>query len=308
MKGNNSRDCNLLNWKLGIFPQYIIYHFNDLKVRNDIINKELKNYKKTEKILYFGTINIRKNNKDEMILVSDYDINSWKKVMSKDNLKKIENQNFNEFIELNKKIFQEKKTIFTVCYHYNTVNVHYVSFVYDPKEKELISFDPGVDVYPEGQKEIVPALTKAFRKAKLLKKTEELGKTCNKHRYLFRNEPIGIQYNSKTKDAFCQSWTLYFLLQQIRQKNIVRKVCRIHPANREIFLFKEFIIPILEKNKKYIEDICKKILYNEFEIYDKDSILNDLILYSKTCKSKICNKKLDKKKRKNITCEINSLK
>ena len=78
MKGNDEIECKIINVKLGIFPQYIIYHFNELPVRNQIINDALKKYKKTDMITNFGTINIRKEN-GEMILTEDYDVDSWKK-------------------------------------------------------------------------------------------------------------------------------------------------------------------------------------------------------------------------------------
>lgn len=306
MKSNDEIECRIINVKLGIFPQYIIYHFNELPVRNQIINDALKKYEKTNKFTNFGTINIRKEN-GEMILTEDYDVDSWKKI----DVQYKPKQNFNDFIEKNKKVFEKKtKTIFTVCYHYNQANVHFVSFIYDKNRRELISFDPGVDVYPEGQDEIVPALIKAFKKAKLMKETVELGKTCYKHRYIFKNEPVGIQYNNQTKDAFCQTWTLFFLVHQIQQHKIVRKICKIHPANREIFLFQDFIIPILKEKSKYVQQICRNIFYSTFEIFDEKVVLNDLISYSKLCKTKICNKKKlgNHKKQENRTCEQNLIK
>ena len=61
------------------------------------------------------------------------------------------------------------------------------------------------------------------------------------------------------KTPFVQSWTLFFLIDQIRNFNeSVEGMCSVAPENRELYLYREFIIPILESNESYL----KKIINN----------------------------------------------
>lgn len=311
MRNNNSKKCMEVNNFLGIFPQHIIYYFNKLDVRNYVINSHITKYKKQDKFSNFGTINIKNKSNGEIVLCPEYDIKTWKKF---NKLKKSDyhDKNINDFFHRMKNIFLLKpKTIFTVCLHYNKVSVHFVSFIYNRHTKELVSFDPGVQVYEEGQEVIVPTIKQAMENSKLLKTNTELGNKCYQHRYFFQNEPIGIQYNSKTKDAFCQNWTLYFLVEQIKSHNIIRKVCRIHPANREIHLFRDFIIPILRDKKKFIHDISFSVFIDSGKIYDANNMLKMLQLYISSCKTHICSKKKVSNSKKNQSstnvCLVNSL-
>ena len=289
MKGNKTTKCKLINQELNIIPQHIIYYFNNLDVRNHVIESHITKYKKHDKFCNFGTINMKNINDGQIVLSNDCDIKTWKKFNSKKKKSYYHNKDINEFFSEMRHVFVLKpKTIFTVCLHYNQQSVHFVSFIYDRKTKDLISFDPGVHVYPEGQKIIVPTIKNALQNTNLLKTNTELGSTCYQHRYIFPNEPIGIQYNFYTKDAFCQNWSLYFLVEQIKCHNIVRKVCRMHPANREIHLFKDFIIPILYQNKKFVRDIAMSVFIESNILYSVEDILNKLDLYIKYCKSTIC--------------------
>ena len=288
---SSSESCRTINYNLGRIPQYIIYHFNKQPVRNHIIHQALKKHEKNHKFNYIGTINMKNSTNDNGIVLQPYYENKiWKQTF---NIQNFENQLLNDFILENRQIFRAKPyTIFTVCYHYNVASVHFVAFIYNKKECTLTSFDPGVDVYPEGQTVIVPKIKEAFQHASLLKNNidpVELGKFCYKHRYFFPNEPIGIQYNSQSKDAFCQTWTLYFLVKTIQDKKIVRKVCRLHPSEREIFLFRDFIIPTLTTNKSYCTSICNDCFLSEYEYHDPIYMYNQLIQYTVDCQPLICN-------------------
>lgn len=313
MRKNKKIECQEINQILGILPQHIIYYFNDLDVRNYVINSHITKLKKQDKFCNFGTINMKNKENGDIILCDDYDIKTWRKFKKSKKIQNYYDKNINDFFHEMRDVFLLKpKTVFTVCLHYNQVSVHYVSFIYDRRTKELISFDPGVHVYPEGQDVIVPTIKNVFENIKLLKKNTELGNTCYQHRYFFENEPIGIQYNSETKDAFCQNWTLYFLVEQIKSHNIIRRVCRIHPANREIHLFRDFIIPMLLERRKFVHGICDSVFRESNKIYLPNEVVQLLNIYTKSCKSYICNQKNKNFPRNNknsfTTCLSNNLK
>lgn len=284
--------CDKVQLQLGRIPQYIIYFFNRLEVRNRIIDEAIIKYDKEKRFTNFGTINIRINSKGNAILVDDYDLSIWNRFTKEDlREEEFDNMLLDNFIGDFKQVFQLKpKTVFTVCIHYNQYNVHYLSFVYDKKIKDLISFDPGVEIYPEGQIFLLPAILKAFRKHKLLSSTSELGSTCNQYRFIFKDEPIGIQWNGKNMDAFCQTHTLFFLREMIKKNNIVRKVCRLLPENREVYLFEEFIIPILKENPYYIFDIIDSYKSGEgiTENLKLEKVFELIEDYAKKCKKKTC--------------------
>jgi len=334
--------CLETNSKLGPIPQHIIYHFNDQDVRNKIITESIRENRKENEYTYLGTFNIedktrgsstKQNQPVDVVVTSPFEFSLWfdDKLQSKDTSEKqkqkiqklkSDSERFkkqqtdayhgellNTFIEDYKFLFKKRpKTIFTVCYHYKEANVHFVSFLYLKENQELYSFDPGVDVYEEGQDILVPKIVESFQKSGLLPPSGtnhlELGNMCPKFRYIFRDEPIGIQYNGKTKDAFCQTWTLYYLVQTIQDQTIVKKLCQKHPANREVYLFKEFIIPILEKNPDYVLNIYSSTLESERRLnINLDQIIPTLKQYTTDCKTNICSKG-----RQGTYCTLNKIK
>ena len=153
-------------------------------------------------------------------------------------------------------------------------------------------FDSGIDVYPVGESHMLPVLKKAFKEAGLIKTTAELGKACYQHRYI-SNEPAGIQFAGKDKirDSFCQTWSLWFLCNFLNKKKLIRKVCRQHPTNREIWLFEDFIIPLLEKHPTWANEIIrdhKEDIFASNSISSSTEFLKALRDYSKGCKTKTC--------------------
>lgn len=154
----------------------------------------------------------------------------------------------------NKLVRGKRYKTFTVCIIYEINKVHYVAFVYDKKEKELISFDPGIELYFHGIKTIIPSIRNIFKKLDLIKKKGKIIGSCND--FLLAGKQAGIQYNGKKytnlpADAFCQTWTLFFIckLISIRKISFVNDWCKIPPKYRENYLLASFIIPILEQNK-----------------------------------------------------------
>jgi flagellar motor protein MotB len=248
----------------------------------------------------------KKNNELIFVKYSDYSI--WKKLLPQHKKSYYFSKKITNFLKENRQLFSKKKILFTVCLHYNLRNVHYVSFVYDYSKKFLVSFDAGVMLYPEGQDIIVKGIIDSFQKANLLMKTTELGSSCYKYRYHFKNEKIGIQYNIEDKDAWCQSWSLYFLIEKIKNNDIIEKVCKTYPYNREIYLMENFIIPILKQNEKYIYEIVLDLCISKEVTVDPEKVIEYLQNYTKYCQRKICSKQEALQQGFNGDCNVNLIK
>lgn len=295
----NQQLCKQSNEKLGRLIQYIIYFFNNNKIRSDIINSAIKEYEKENIVSYMGNISFSGENIKYMKLCSPYDYINLKKYFETSESSYFKDKNVCDLINENKVNISEKPvTVFTCCYHYGTANVHFIAIIYISKSKELLVFDSGVGVYPEGETHMLPLIKEAFTQAKLLKNTAELGKACYQHRYIAADEPPGIQYagDEKLRDAFCQTWSIWFLVNFLKKKKVIRKVCKLHPSNREIFLIKDFIAPILKSHPTWIKKIIKdhsddlsSILFPDTVSNPKDflKVLQD---YSEGCRTKICQK------------------
>lgn len=222
--------------------QSFIHLMNDFSVRSEIIDYHLVNTKKKRQYQWIGTWVVEKDNRHLRFIEQD----------------PIFSTKTNKYIEdlLEKKKHTLMKipfTMFTVCIRYEGNLVHYVAFVYDSQNKSLVSFDPGVELYHHGQKTIVPMVHKAFQQKGLLKKYLILG-SC--HQFSFKKKKLGIQFNGKTKtslpaDAFCQSWTIFFLVKLLytsdleQAKTMLSRWCSIHPKDREHFITSFFILPTL---------------------------------------------------------------
>lgn len=306
----NQQLCKQSNEKLGRLIQYIIYFFNNNKIRSDIINSAIKEYHlminnnikknlKKKEIFYMGTISFSGENIKDMKLCSPYDDINLNNYFRTSRSTYFKDKNVCDLINENKVNISEKPvTVFTCCYHYGTANVHFIAIIYIAKSKELLVFDSGVGVYPEGETHMLPLIKEAFTQAKLLKNTAELGKACYQHRYIAKDEPPGIQFagDDKLRDAFCQTWSIWFLVNFLKKKKVIRKVCKLHPSNREIFLIKDFIVPILESHPTWIKKILKdhsedlsSILFPETVTNPKE-FLKALQDYSEGCRTKICQK------------------
>lgn len=281
-----SKECSIINEDLGILGQYIIYFFNRLPIRSHIIREEIEKKQKDDTFCYFGTWYVE-GRRNRLRFREPFDSELHSKL---DSLSKT--HSLNQFLKKFKKKFKMKrKIIFTVCYCYEEGKVHFVSFIYDSNTRKLIHFDPGIHLYEEGQNVLVPSIVNGFIGANLIPKHKsdvELGTQCARYVYNLKKENIAIQYNGEDKDAYCQTWTLAFLLKEIRKssKNI-EQFCTIIPENRSIYLYKEFINPFLRKNKKYMEDIVKDMKedYSDFiEFKTPKEYLELLDLKTKKCK------------------------
>ena len=210
--------------------QNLIYMFNDNHIRDKII----KNYiiqTKQKQFIWKGTILL--NNKKKF---NEYQ--SWK-------------------------LSNNKIYLFTVGYIYNGNMIHYVAFMLNVKNKHITCFDPGYNLYLYGKHKIIPLVINELHKQNIISDTIILRAGCIKKHF---NMNYGLQFNGKSPyknilpaDAFCQTWTLYFIMSCILQhgdSSFFDSWCKIKPSLREFFLIQSFILPQLELLKTYpIENI-----------------------------------------------------
>lgn len=161
--------------------------------------------------------------------------------------------------------------ISTCCVTYEGNRVHFLTLIYDRRKKALLFFDPGIHMYEKGQDVAVPIVNSAFRKngwVHNIKNTERVG-LCTKDYY---GKKWGIQYNGKDPsktvlpaDSFCQSWTLYYIIEFLRHKcsdTFFPKWCTIPPDKRETFLLMNFFLPHIQNHP---------FLYKEWERFYPDA-------------------------------------
>ncbi len=273
--------CQKSAHDLGMLPQYIIYFFNQLPIRKKVIHDAISKYHKKQKFVYFGTWYLH-GKKDELKFRKPYD----KVLQNIFSTSLTPQKNFLTFMKQNKEKFKiKKKILFTVAYCYSKCSIHFISFIFDPENKKLIHFDPGVRLYKEGQDILVPSVIEVFRKTNLIKSHIELGKTCPKYVYNLKKEQIGIQFNGKSRDAYCQSWTLCFLIHEIKHYDeSVETFCRLKPVNRKLYLYKDFIIPFFEKNLKYMQIVLKMLKDDGYSVKKPLTYLKLLKNQVKSCK------------------------
>ena len=196
--------------------------------------------------------------------------------------------------EVYKKIKKNHFIIFTCCILYEGSRVHFLSFVYKATVPVLVSFDPGIHLYHKGQDVLVPLIEKSFTEAGLLSATKKPGVEriglCSKEYF---NKKFGIQYDGSNPlhtnlpaDSFCQSWTLFFLIEFLRHKcsdRFVSSWCKINPDYRETFILMYYFLPWLQQDK---------FIYNEWlQFYPEGEDLTVLFQYMINTFAKCENKK-----------------
>lgn len=245
--------------------QNLIYFFNQPEVRDYILSLHINILPAGKKVIWDGTYFF-----NEKANIDPYHHPGTS------------NMSLREFLR-KKKVYSDGKTLFilsTCCITYEGNRVHFLSLIYDKKKKLLIFFDPGIHLYEKGQDVAVPIVRDAFFKNGWLKNStnniERVGLCSN----VFHGKKWGIQYDGsdpkKTKlpaDSFCQSWTLYYLVEFLRNKcsdKFFCHWCSIPPKKRETFMLMNFFLPLIQ---------TQNFLFKEWQNFYPHGELADLNNY-----------------------------
>jgi len=185
------------------------------------------------------------------------------------------------FQKTNKKQQQKNYYIlFTCCILYEDNRVHYLSFIYRPSTRSLVSFDPGIHLYTKGQDVLVPHIRESFLRAGLIPKTKNHLERIGLCKEKYFNRRWGIQYDgsdpavtSLPADSFCQSWTLFFLIEFMRQgctDRFFRSWCKVPPKSRETFILSHYFLPWLQQDP---------FIYKEFKQFFPQGDVHHLLDY-----------------------------
>lgn len=257
--------------------QELIYFFNEYEVRERVLTRFIKNAHLEKKCEYLGTLDVTEfhhERHDLLIVDNKHHPSSLRFSILQRILPKSEHPqtfstpesflkspfNITHLLETNKKfrkLFTQRPTViklFSVCLQYKVNSVHFCAFIYDPIKKIIVCFDPGASLYLGGERHIIPGIVKAFRQSSLIGMHEKnsvltLG-LCGKSYF---KKFWGVQFNGQhpkevilPADAFCQTWTLFFLCEFILNQlsfdfQYFRHWCHLKPRDRELFLFHDFI-------------------------------------------------------------------
>jgi len=238
----NNRPVNTL--------QELIYFFNEVPVRNFLIEKFLEEgVRRKTNCQYMGTYFVREKDDDSHVLVLDTDHHQQQSPKDPTCFSDVIRQK-RSFL-LNKK---GKKTLFTMAILYKVAAIHFVSFLYDPVQQRIVSFDPGNNLYHNGSRVLIPNCVDAFVGHHMIPHQDHVVHTGMCKDY-FHGRRYGPQYNGEDPrqtelpaDKFCQSWSLRFVLFCILndgKHDFVHEWCKIRPRERENSMMTEFFIPIL---------------------------------------------------------------
>jgi len=226
--------------------QNVIYFFNQPEIRDYVIHHYLKFIPNEKKVDWEGTYYF-----DEKGMIDSH----YHKGMDNVHLK--------DFIgskTILKKPAQKKYeyVIFTACILYEGNRVHFLSFIYDKVRQVLVCFDPGIHLYHKGQDTLIPLLRESFVHNGLIPRNKESIERIGLCSTKYYDKNFGIQYDgsdpSKTDlpaDSFCQSWTLFFLIEFMRHEcsdRFVKTWCKIPPTYREGFIITYYFLPWLQQD------------------------------------------------------------
>jgi len=235
--------------------QNLIYFFYEPNIRTKVMN-----------IIQKQTCTIYKNCQLEnwgTFYVNDKDTKSYLKFKNKMN--KLFDQWYNKVFTLQQDF--PPNIMFNVCLRYQISRVHFLSFVIEFRKTSpiIISFDSGSELYPEGEKTILPMVHKictCFFKTKDQEVWKKHFGVCTNQ--LFRKKQYGIQFQgeredgSSIADAFCQCWSLFFLWEWIRRSHekdkhcrerFIHQWCELEPCHRGSFLLIHFVLPLLSNHR-----------------------------------------------------------
>lgn len=222
--------------------QNLIYFFNQQSIRDYIITFHANIIPDGKKIKWDGTYFF-----DESGNMDIYHHADMKKQMV-----------LADFLR-NRPSYHDKDCRFVLsscCITYEGLKVHFLSIIYDTKKKFLVFFDPGIHLYEKGQDLAVPIVKDAFVKNGWISNVnmERVG-LCSAN---YHGKKWGIQYDGNdpkiTKlpaDSFCQSWTIYYLVEFLRNKctdTFFSNWCSVPPEKREAFIMMNFFLPHIQNN------------------------------------------------------------
>ena len=228
--------------------QELIYFFNNTDVRNYLIRHFMSKMEPESGCQYMGTFFVREKDDDSRELLMDKEHHGETLFAT-----------LAELLGAKKKYLSQKrkKTLFTLAILYKVASIHFVSFMYDPVQRRLVTFDPGNNLYHNGSRVLIPNCIDTFVEHNLLPHQDAVTRTGPCKQYYF-GRTFGPQYNGEDPDetdlpadAFCQSWSLRFKLNCILNKgdpSFVKKWCDIKPQNREASMVRDFFIPILTEH------------------------------------------------------------
>jgi len=244
--------------------QYIIYFFNQPKIRDYVISLHTKILPSGKNVKWDGTYFF-----NEKGIIDPYhhaDTN---------------NMSLTEFLK-QRESYNNDNTRFvlsTCCVTYEGNKVHFLSLIYDKKKRVLVFFDPGIHLYEKGQDVAVPIVNNAFFQNGWIrnnKNIERIGLCSNN----YHGQKWGIQYDGSdpkiTKlpaDSFCQSWTLYYLVEFLRNNcsdKFFSSWCDIPPEKRETFMMMNFFMPHIQNHN---------FLFKEWQEFYPDGDLTELNQY-----------------------------
>lgn len=238
--------------------QELIYFFNEPVIRNYLVNMYLHQLYPETVCQYAGTFFLKELSDDSL----DLEMDNGHHPQQTDS-------NFKSGLLKNKDLFltKGKKTLFTLAILYHGNAIHFVSFLYDYPDGKLICFDPGYNLYQNGTRVLIPNCRNIFLQLGWIRTEDDcviIGR-CHK---IYHGRRYGIQYNGTDPDkvrlpadAFCQSWTLFFVLTCIMYNgdwNFVWAWCKIKPSQREQFILERFFFPMVLMNPPVLKKFRTK--------------------------------------------------
>lgn len=227
--------------------QNIIYFFNQPKIRNHILLHHISMLPAGKKVKWDGTYFFNEKG----------DIDPYHHPDSRQ-------MSLTQFLK-RRQAYNDDDTgyiISTFCITYEGNRVHFLSMIYDKKKRNLVFFDPGIHLYEKGQDVALPIVMNSFVQNGWIKKdnVERVGLCSRK----YHGKQWGIQYDGSdpkmTKlpaDSFCQSWTLYYLVEFLRNHcsdKFFSNWCSIPPEKRETFMLMNFFLPHLQTDANIFKE------------------------------------------------------
>lgn len=224
--------------------QHLIYFFTDAKVRRRVLDKAFATHQ--PRLVQWGTFYAKEDKMEHTLLQKLRDkMKAW----------------------LADVACQE--AAFTICISYGVRSVHFVAVVLQKADKSgsirVVSFDSGSNLYPHGERVVLPALRRVLRTlTRHVSHVKTHVGVCPHHvstPTTFRHRRFGLQFDASTvhrlpADAFCQCWSLFFLVEWAMREGeartqhgaFARQWCQIPPQDRRAFLLRSFILPALAQD------------------------------------------------------------